>query len=211
MKRLGEDHGDDVFMTGDDARKYHEHVKGSSPRRFAEFLKALKKLDVKGSYLDVGAGPGFVTGMVARQHPDAKITGMDISPEMVKIANEVIQEGYKERINYVVGDACDRSTLTGLKKYDLIFSTFTMHHWPDAKEALRNLYTLLNDNGVIYIYDLKRVWWLYYWGSESGFLKSVRASYTKKELEKMLKEIDIKDFTIKTVPPFFLQNVIIRK
>ena len=126
MKRQGEDHGDDVFMTEDDARKYYEHVQNASPRRYVELLKEVKQLDVKGQYLDVGSGPGFVTGMIARQQPEASITGMDISAEMVKIANEVIEDNLRERINFVVGDACDENTLTGLDKYDLIFSTFTM-------------------------------------------------------------------------------------
>jgi hypothetical protein len=86
-----------------------------------------------------------------------------------------------------------------------------MHHWADAAKAIRNLYGLLNENGVIYIYDLKRVWWMYYIRSKSGFIKSIRASYRKKELEQMLKGIGINDFTISTVPPFFLMNVIIHR
>lgn len=211
MKRQGEDHGDDVFMTEDDARKYFDHVKSSSPRRFGEFLKTLKKLDIKGRYLDVGAGPGVVTQMVARQHPHAEITGMDISPEMVKIANEVTGQEFKERINYVVGDACDNSTITGLGKYDLIFSTFTMHHWEDARKAFKNLYALLNTNGSIFIYDLKRVWWLSNIRSEKGFYKSIRAAYAPKELREMMKELGILDYSVKTVIPFFMQNLIIHK
>ena len=211
MKRQGEDHGDDVFMTEDDARKYYEHVQNASPRRYVELLKKVKQLDVKGRYLDVGSGPGFVTGMIARQQPEASITGMDISAEMVKIANEVIEDDLRERINFVVGDACDKNTLTGLDKYDLIFSTFTMHHWPDAAKAIRNLHALLNDKGIIYIYDLKRVWWLYYIRSEKGFYKSIRAAYTKKEIDKMMNEIGISNYSVKTVTPFFMQNLIIYK
>ena len=211
MKRQGDDHGDDAFMKEDDARKYFNRVTGSSPRRFGEFLKTLKKLDVKGRYLDVGAGPGVVTQMVARQHPHAEITGMDISPEMVKIANEVTGQEFKERINYVVGDACNNSTISDLGKYDLIFSTFTMHHWEDARIAIKNLYALLNTNGSIFIYDLKRVWWLYYIQSEKGFYKSIRASYTSKEIRGTLKELGISDYSVKAVFPFFIQNVIIRR
>jgi ubiquinone/menaquinone biosynthesis C-methylase UbiE len=211
MKRKAEDQGDDVFMTEEDARGYNDHVRKSSDRRFDQFLKTCRKLEIKGRYLDVGSGPGFVTELVARQHPDAQITGIDISPEMVKMASETIPDEFRNRINYVMGDACDKNTISGLGTFDLIFSTFTMHHWADATKAIRNLYDLLNENGVIYIYDLKRVWWMYYIRSKSGFIKSIRASYTKKELEQMLKEIGIKDFTIRTVPPFFLMNVIIHR
>jgi ubiquinone/menaquinone biosynthesis C-methylase UbiE len=210
MKRKGEEHGDDVFMSEDDARKYNERVRSSSDRRFDVFLKTCRKLDIKGRYLDVGSGPGFVTETVARQHPEATIYGIDISPAMVKIAKEAIPDEFRNRINYGVGDACDKSTLEDLGKFDLIFSTFTMHHWPNAKKALQNLYSLLNENGAIYIYDLKRVWWMYYIRSQSGFIKSIRGSYTRKELKGIMKEIGIKDFTIRTVPPFFLFNVIIR-
>jgi len=211
VRRQGEDHGDDVFMTEDDARKYYEHVQNASPRRYVEFLKKVKQLDVKGQYLDVGSGPGFVTGMIARQQPEASITGMDISAEMVKIANEVVEDGLRERINFVVGDACENSTLESLGKYDMIFSTLTMHHWSDAGKAIRNLHALLNNNGMIYIYDLKRVWWLYYIRSEKGFYKSIRASYTAKEIDKMMHEIGISNYSLSTVFPYFMHNIIIRK
>ena len=210
MKRVVENQ-QDYFFDMDNANKYLEDLKNSSKARYSNFLANLKKMDIKGHYLEVGCGPGILTQIVARQHTDVKITATDISPEMIKLAEQDLAEDLKLRINYEVEDACNIDLAKDPKRFDLIYSTFTMHHWNDAGIAIKNLYAMLNTNGVLYIQDLIRVFWLYYIRLKGGFFTSIRASYKKNEISNMLYEIGIKNFQIKTIFPFFMMAIIIRK
>ncbi len=210
MKRIVENHTDYFFDT-ENATKYLNDAKNASKARFSHFLSSLKKLDIKGKYLEIGSGPGILTQLVATQHPNAEITANDISPEMIKLAQQDLAEDLKTRIKYEIGDACDNNSIKDLGKFDLIYSTFTLHHWDNAELAIRNLYAMLNDDGLIYIHDLKRVFWLHYIKSQSGFFKSIRAAYRPNEIKTMLNKTGIKNYKIKTFFPFFMQFILIRK
>ena len=210
MERIIESH-QDYFYDIDNANKYLNDAKNASKAIFNNFLSSIKKLDIKGKYLEIGSGPGILTQVVASQHPNAEIIANDISPEMIKLAQQDLTEDLKTRIKYIIGDACDINSIKDLGKFDLIYSTFTLHHWNNAELAIKNLYSMLNDNGLLYIFDLKRVVWLYYIKSKSGFFNSIRAAYRPSEIKTMLNKIGIKNYKIKTIFPFFIQSVLIRK
>ena len=210
MQRVVESH-QDYFYDIENANEYLNKAKNASKARFTNFLSSLKKLDIKGKYLEIGSGPGVNTQVVATQHPNAKIIAIDISPEMIKLAQLDLSETLKTRIEYMVGDACDINSIKDSGKFDLIYSTFTLHHWDNAELAIKNLYSMLNDNGSIYIHDLKRVIWLYYIKSQSGFFNSIRAAYRPDEMKAMLNRIGINNFKIRTVFPFFMQSILITK
>ena len=210
MERIAESHQDYFFDT-ENANKYLNDAKNASKARFSNFLSSLKKLDIKGRYLEIGSGPGILTQVVATQHPNAEIIANDISPEMIKLAQQDLAEDLKTRIKYKIGDACNINSIKDLGTFDLIYSTFTLHHWDDAELAIKNLSSMLNDNGLLYIHDLKRVFWLYYIKSKSGFFKSIRAAYRPDEIKTMLNEIGIKNYKIETIFPFFMQSILIRK
>lgn len=210
MKRIVESH-QDYFFDIENANNYLNDAKNASKARFSSFLSSLKKLDIKGRYLEIGSGPGILTQVVAIQHPAAEIIANDISPEMIELAQQDLADNLKTRIKYKIGDACDIISIKDLGKFDLIYSTFTLHHWDNAELAIKNLYAMLNNDGLLYIHDLKRVFWLYYIKSESGFFNSIRAAYRPGEIKIMLDRIGIGNYKIKTIFPFFMQSILIRK
>ena len=210
MERIVESH-QDYFFDIENANNYLNDVKKALKTRFSNFISSLKKLDIKGRYLEIGSGPGILTQVIATQHTNAEITACDISPEMIKLAQQDLAENLKTRIKYKLGDACDINSIKDFGKFDLIYSTFTLHHWDNAELAIKNLYSMLNDKGLLYIYDLKRVIWLYYIKSKSGFFNSIRAAFRAGEIETLLKMIGIKNYKIKTNFPFFMQSILIRK
>jgi len=210
VKRIVECHQDYFFDT-ENANKYLNDAKNASKARYGNFLSSLKKLDIKGKYLEVGSGPGILTQIVATQHPNVEIIANDISPEMIKLAQQNLDKDLKTRIQYKIGDACNADSIKDLGKFDLIYSTFTLHHWDNAELAIKNLYSMLNDNGLLYIQDLKRVFWLYYVRSKSGFFNSIRAAYKPGEIRTMLNKLGINNYQIKIIFPFFMQSILIRK
>lgn len=193
----------------EEARKYVQAHRKYAGLMYRAFLKDLKALHVSGSYLEIGAGPGFLAVMIAERNPDVSITAIDLSPDMMAVANEYINERkLQDRIHYLVGDVGDQDMMEGLGKFDLVYSTFSLHHWKDPGTSISNLWNAVTDKGILYIHDFKRVWWLCFLPLKGGEIGSVRASYTPEEIRVILQELGIINYKIKTLFPFFLQSII---
>ena len=212
-KRIKEvDQGEEAFSDIEKAREFAEESKKRAGKMYNGFLKQLKALDVKGRYLDVGAGPGILTAIVAENFPDVHITALEVSKAMVSIAKEYINEkNLTDRVTFVVGDASDEEIMKEQGEFDLVYSTYSMHHWKEPKENIRAQLRAVKKNGTLVIYDLKRVSWLYYLPGNSGFMRSIRAAYLPEEIKGVLKKLDIDRYEIKKGFPPFMQSVIVRK
>jgi ubiquinone/menaquinone biosynthesis C-methylase UbiE len=171
--------------------------------QYRGFLKHLKTLEVGGRYLEVGPGPGVLTVAVARENPDARITGLEMSSDMVSVAEKVVERaGLADRIRFLVGDAGDRNAFASLGQFDLIYSTFSLHHWEEPQRVIRNLMSVLAEGGTLYLHDLRRAWWLYWVPVRNGFLDSIRASYVAQKLHEMLRSLGIERYAIRSMFPF---------
>jgi len=141
------------------AREYAEKHKEYAKLMYGDLLKTINALNISGRCLDVGAGPGLLAIMVANEYPDITVTAIDLSPDMAAVADDYIRESrLEDRISYVVGDVGDERLLDKLGKFDLVYSTFSLHHWKAPEESIRNLWKAVADNGTLYIYDFKRIW-----------------------------------------------------
>ncbi len=210
FKRKVESYQKESFSGLDNARQYAETAK-KSMLRYRAFLKNLKSLGVEGKSLEIGAGPGVLTSEIARIHPAVEITAVDLSQDMATVGREYVAgHSLEDRINFVVGDAEDEAFINSLGKFDLVYCTYTLHHWDDAHKAITNLTHTIADGGVLYLYDLRRVGWLYWVPIRNGFFNSIRAAYTPAEVEIMIERLGIEHFEIKNEFPF-MQSIFIRK
>jgi SAM-dependent methyltransferase len=199
-----------AFMGLEAAREYAESAQKST-MRYRAFLENLEVLNIEGRYLDVGAGPGILAGMIAQHNPNVEVVALEVSTDMVAIGKDYLKgKGLENRVEFVIGDATDEGAIQKLGKFDLVYSTYSLHHWQHPRKVIDNLMTRLADEGVLFIHDLRRVWWLYWLPIRSGFLLSVRASYLREEVEEILKGFDPESYEIKNEFPFLL-SVIIRK
>lgn len=100
----------------------------------------LKSYDIH-NIIDIGCGPGNSTSVLKKAFPDADITGIDSSPDMIDKATSTYNN-----INFRCLDAsCDLSQLK--EKYDLVFSNACIQWISDHKTLLTNFMALLNDDG----------------------------------------------------------------
>ena len=90
--------------------------------------------------LDVGCGPGNSTAILRDRWPDAMVTGLNNSPEMINKAKLNYPDG-----QWVLANATEYSE----KGYDLIFSNAAIHWMPDHENLLSHLMSLLNENGIL--------------------------------------------------------------
>ena len=198
----------------ENARQYAEMAKSPGNIMYGSFLDHIKSLGVEGGrYLEVGAGTGVLAAMIAEDNPDVHITAVEISSDMVTVAREYIEEEkLEDRIRFVAMDAADDVMMEELGEFDLVYSTLAMHHWKDAEKVIGNLLKAVGAGGVLFIHDLRRVWWLYYLPFRgSGFIASIRAAYMPDEIKTIFQRLGINRYEIKRRFPYFMHSIIVRK
>lgn len=77
-----------------------------------------------GKVLEIGCGPGFDVCWFAKNYPDTKITGVDISPKMVEIANQQIAEQNLKNAKAFTSDERQLLDKFGKGAFDLIYVYF---------------------------------------------------------------------------------------
>lgn len=107
---------------------------------------AIKKLlpELKGkTILDLGCG--FGENCIGFVYQGAsKVLGIDISRNMLEVARN---ENPNEKIEYYLRDMSEIGSLN--HKFDLVFSSLAFHYVKDFKQLLHDIYTLLNENGIL--------------------------------------------------------------
>ncbi|MEA3326157.1 MAG: class I SAM-dependent methyltransferase [Chloroflexota bacterium] len=210
FKRKVEMHQEEAFAGLEAAKEYAKSTQ-KTRMRYRAFLSNLKFFSIQGKYLDVGAGTGNLATIIAQNNPDVEITALEISTDMVTVGEEYIRsKGLQGQIKFIKGDAIDKETINELGEFDLIYSTYSLHHWENPRKTIDNLMSNLGDDGILYFYDLRRVWWLYWIPICNGFFNSIRAAYVRREIKEMLTGFRPECYEIRNEFPF-MQSVIIRK
>lgn len=100
--------------------------------------------------LDIGFGTGTLTTKLYEQ--GCHIFGQDFSSEMFRLAQEKMPKA-----NLYLGDF-SKGLADELKqnRYDAVIATYSLHHLTDPQKIdfLKELWTLLNKGGCIYIGDV---------------------------------------------------------
>jgi ubiquinone/menaquinone biosynthesis C-methylase UbiE len=100
--------------------------------------------------LDVGTGPGVLLVELAARRPDLRLTGVDLSADMITAATRNLAP-YGERSHARVGDVTDLPFPDG--SFDLVVSSLSLHHWDRPEAAAAELARVLRPGGRITIYD----------------------------------------------------------
>ena len=101
--------------------------------------------------LDIGAGTGLMSAFLLQKYPDAAITLIDFSENMLEVAQERFKE--QDNIRYIVADY-SQEDLSG--PYDIICSALSIHHLntEDKRKLYQKIYTALIPGGVFVNADL---------------------------------------------------------
>jgi ubiquinone/menaquinone biosynthesis C-methylase UbiE len=97
--------------------------------------------------LDVGTGPGVLLVELARRRPDLRLTGVDLSPDMIAAA----ARNLGDRAEVRAADVTDLPFEDG--SFDLIVSSLSLHHWDHPAQAVPELARVLRPGGRVLIYD----------------------------------------------------------
>jgi demethylmenaquinone methyltransferase/2-methoxy-6-polyprenyl-1,4-benzoquinol methylase len=106
-------------------------------------------------YMDLGCGTGDVAIAILKSDPSARITGIDLSAGMIKIAERKTRAaGLQSRATYQIGDAT--ALAFGEKTFDGIVSAFCVRNIEDRAKAFREMKRVLRPGGTVVILELTR-------------------------------------------------------
>ncbi|MGD9161776.1 MAG: class I SAM-dependent methyltransferase [Desulfobacteraceae bacterium] len=191
-------HTDLEIITGEQTTQdYLKMQKKFGKFYFRDFFSRFDQIKKTGRFLEIGPGPGYQTCLVSKRYNPEKIIGLEYSPDMIKVAEEYTHDQRLDsKVTFVKGAVEDTELIKGLGTFDVVYSTFSLHHWTNPSTGIRNLYNCLNENGVIYIYDFFRGGIFYYLKIKRGIWESIRASYRPEEIADMLKRLDINNYSL---------------
>ncbi len=153
---------------------------------------ALETAEPKPAILDVGAGTGLLSAFLLEKFPEARLTLMDISENMLDMARK--RFATRPGTEYIVCDY-SRSDLGG--PYDIVCSALSIHHLSpeDKRRLFERIWSALRPGGMFVNADQAdgetpyfRQRYLDYW---NGFLKN--GPMTEEQHAEILKRRDTLD------------------
>jgi ubiquinone/menaquinone biosynthesis C-methylase UbiE len=105
-----------------------------------------------GTVLDIGTGPGDLLEKVALRNQHLRMVGLDISRDMIKIAQKKNRQAGKKNLELLVGDAAEIGITD--ESVDLVVATLSFHHWRNQAKAFEELFRVLKPHGELWIYEL---------------------------------------------------------
>jgi ubiquinone/menaquinone biosynthesis C-methylase UbiE len=156
-----------------------------------------------GNILEVGPGPGFVGLEVVKKLSGATLTGCEISPAMIKVA-EKNSADYGINAKYIQGNAMNMPFEDSC--FDAVITNGSLHEWEEPKRVFNEIYRVLKTGGHYCITDLRRdigvinQLFVYYATPKvvrPGLMTSLNASYTKNEILEILNDTNIKNASVK--------------
>lgn len=96
--------------------------------------------------LDIGCGTGSFCLRLA--DTGAQVHGLDLSPEMIRIAREKAEAAGAQNVHFHVGPFDGSFSAFGPQSLDAVFAYSLLHLVPDRAGALRRMFALLRPGGA---------------------------------------------------------------
>jgi tRNA (cmo5U34)-methyltransferase len=136
---------------GEEWRNYDDQIRRAIPG-YDEALELLVAVVARSCaaprwILDLGVGTGNLAGLLLRAFPDARLTGIDIVPEFLEIAEHRLRE-FHDRVEFVEADLASYEFPQGL---DVVVSAFVLHHTEDVtkRRIYEQVHSSLNVGGFM--------------------------------------------------------------
>jgi len=153
--------------------------------------------------IDIGTGTALIPIELCGQSPHVRITAVDLADEMLKRAEvNCRRAGWENRITLQKIDA--KGIPYGDGTFDSVVSNTIIHHIPQPRQALAEMYRVLAPGGLLFVRDLYRPesaeevehFVRTYAAGETAeqqqlFRQSFHAALTLEEVAKLLEELGI--------------------
>ncbi len=131
-----------------------EYAKIVPACRFCQFLTLIYELDLRGDerILDVGCGPGVLSVEIAKRLKSGHITGLDLSENMIALAQALARAHLLGNVRFERGDALNLHFPEG--SFDVVISTAVLPWVKDPRRLLLELHRVLKKGGKLGVISL---------------------------------------------------------
>jgi len=169
---------------------YDREMRRMRKRGLIETPEILRAGITSGVALEISPGPGYLGIDWLSRTEETRLTGLDISREMLRRSRaNAAKEGLAERATYVHGDACSMPFEEA--SFDAVFANGGLHEWSDPTAVFGEIARVLKPGGRYCITDLRRdmspllKWTMCLFVRETsmraGLISSINAAYTEAE------------------------------
>jgi len=162
----------------------------------------------RGHALEVGSGPGYLGLEWLKSTKGTSLTGLDISPDMIVLAQKNAREyGLEDRAHFVRGSG-DKMPFER-ESFDAVFTNGSLHEWLDPRVTFDEIWRVLRMGGRYFVSDLRRdmpalLHWLMRLRAKPqemrpGLESSINSSYTPAELMDLVKGTKIEGCKIGSI------------
>jgi ubiquinone/menaquinone biosynthesis C-methylase UbiE len=190
---------------------------------YHRFARKVNGINLPGKcVMDIGTGSGLLAIELAKGRPDWQISGIDISEEMLKLAQQnAARNGFADKIDFHKASAAALPFPDG--SFDLMASHASFHLWKDPLKVFKEIARVTAPGGYCCLWDTLRLTAFLPLVSLAGWvagmnsaqrqlwLRAVRSSYTLRETMTIIKESALKGARVKFIPIFFILSIEWRK
>ena len=148
------------------------------------FIKAWEKISPSETVLDVACGTGELERLLLLDNPQQRITGVDISEEMLKVAQQKLSEF--SQVSWKVAGSSELSLCNSC--FDVVICANSFHYFEDPQGSLKEIQRVLKPNGRVIILDWCKDYWVV-WILDAvlqAFDSAHQQSYTQDEFHNLL-------------------------
>jgi ubiquinone/menaquinone biosynthesis C-methylase UbiE len=214
---------EDQFTGSVDAQFYNEHARRFMGAVFHRFALRAAGLVISGNrVLDIGTGSGLAAIEMAGARPDWRITGIDVSENMLELARRNAgQNGLGDRTDFRQATAEALPFPDGC--FDLVVSNASLHLWNSPLKVFNEIARVIAPGGHVLIWDNLRIGrfgpLLGLVGRVMGmnrvqrwlWIKAIRSSYTSGEAAALLRASALIDARVRVYPLLFELTIEWRK
>jgi ubiquinone/menaquinone biosynthesis C-methylase UbiE len=143
----------EVMDTAQEASDYDAMDHREVNARFVDDLLAAQPSP--GRVLDVGTGTALIPIELCKRAPGASVDAIDLAAHMLELAKRnVARAGLEGRVHLALQDAKKAGWPEGA--FDTVMSNSIVHHIPDPRDVLAEMWRLTRAGGVLFVRDLAR-------------------------------------------------------
>lgn len=212
---------EEPFAGNEICRLYDEHAKSYMMPVYRHLARKIAQKKSTGfRILDIGTGSGLLAIELARVlNRDFQITGIDISEDMLDLAQKNIdQAGLSRKIMLKVSSSS--AIPFPDKSFDIVISNASLHHWANPQAIFSEIKRVTATGGFCLIRDNMRLSPLFNplvniicflkGMNESQYdlwVRAIRASYTVSEVNTLLINSELKNSKVSLNPTFLDLNI----
>jgi phosphatidylethanolamine/phosphatidyl-N-methylethanolamine N-methyltransferase len=127
------------------AKNYDSFIKNTVDQTYKAVLANIDlELDISKRLLEIGTGTGIISFSICSKV--SSIVATDISPEMIRIANQKQKDSNIKNIDFQVQDSYNLTFAD--KSFDVVIASNLLHLLYEPEKPIKEVKRVLKDNGV---------------------------------------------------------------